>query len=82
MPKNTKSEADDFRFPKTVVNASDFNKHDEEIIAIEKAIGINRQEVQTIPGDGDTCHPITYGLKENLEQILIAIESIPESISQ
>lgn len=49
MPSRLKDESQDIKGNKYVISAADFNKHDEEIRAIERSLGLKRPGV---PGKG------------------------------
>jgi hypothetical protein len=71
MPSNLKQESDDFGGNPYVISAEDFNIHDEEIRAIEKAIGVPKL---TVPGFGsvtDNCSLLS--LIENVLEKLVEI---------
>jgi len=51
MPSNLKDETADVRGNASVVSAADFNKHDDEIRAIEKSIGVLPLDADSPPAD-------------------------------
>ncbi len=55
LPKRLKQESVDVDGNKFIVSASDFNRHDEEIRAIEKAIGVPKLPVPGGDAPDDSC---------------------------
>lgn len=91
MPPHTKDESKDVKGLPHVVSASDYNKHDEEIRAIEAFIGpispsiplpgfsCNGQ-VSGCSGVGPPCVTDSYTVAKALKSILDALESLSDSV--
>jgi hypothetical protein len=71
MPSNLKQESDDFGGNPYVISAEDFNRHDEEIRAIEKSIGVPKLTVPGFATTTDNCSLLS--LIENVLEKLVEI---------
>lgn len=92
MRPNTKSEAADVPGVARVVSAADHNKHDEEIVAIQEAIGARRPAIPpsgfSCRGDSPGCSgigasppcvPSAYGMVDAMKSAADALMAIRDS---
>lgn len=79
MPNRLKDESQDVKGNKFIVSAADFNKHDEEIRAIEGTIGIRRPRV---PAAGQSSGQQPAGCEYAVRDVYTALQEMSDRLSR